>query len=353
MCLKVLQVGDFQFDYYDESLYHSFNASDKVQVDRFKWNSYFSNYSYHSMVDKFYYTLENRYKVGPLVRKLNHDLLVQAKKHNYGLVFLWRAVHIYPATIRELKKHAVVIGYNNDQTFSPHHPWWLFYILKRSIRFYDHYLVYRSSELKVIEECGVSASLFLPTFDRTRTYPIESCERCYDVAFIGHYENDGRDTLLLQLVKEGFNVRLNGQQWQKSEHYDELVAYLGEITPVYEGYNEALNSAKVCLSFLSKINNDTFTRRTLEIPATKTVMLAEYTHDQADMFEPDTEAVYFTNHQEAISKLKRLITRPELAESIARAGYQRVLAGPYQLSDRVDDILNVFRRERLKKNEKK
>ncbi|ETX12587.1 hypothetical protein MUS1_03100 [Marinomonas ushuaiensis DSM 15871] len=351
--MNILQVGDFNFDYYDESLFLEFNENTQTKVDKFQWNHYFSNYQYNSVFAKIYYTLENRYKCGLLVKKLNRDLLQQVKSGSYDVIFLWRAVHLYPSTVRELKKVAVVIGYNNDQTFSKHHPWWLFYLLKRGIPFYDHYFVYRASDKASIEKLGCTSSVFMPTFDASRIYPIENVNKQYDVAFIGHYEDDGRDQLLLLLIKQGFKVRLNGQRWQKSPCYAELNSLLGkDIEPVYEGYNEALNSAKVCLSFLSKLNNDTYTRRTLEIPATKTVMLAEYTDDQADMFKPDVEAVYFSNHQEAVDKLRWLIDSPDVASTIALAGYSKVISGSYQLKHRVDDIIKIAKEKMAVRNGK-
>jgi spore maturation protein CgeB len=350
--MKILQVGDFLFDYYDESLFLEFKNSPSIESHKFPWNHYFSNYQYKNLLWRAYFTFVNRYKLGPLINKLNRDLISQVKKGEYEVVFLWRAIHIYPSTIRELKKSAVVIGYNNDQTFSDKHPWWLFYLLKRSMPFYDHYFVYRPSDQSLVEDLGVTSSIFMPTFDQNRIYPINNVKKIYDVAFVGHYENDGRDELLLKLIKQGFKVRLNGQRWHKSRYHTQLVAHLGVIKEAYDGYNEALNSAKVCLSFLSKLNNDTYTRRTLEIPASKTVMLAEYTDDQAKMFVPDIETVYFSNHQEAIDKLQWLLSDPARIETIASAGYNKVLAGRYQLHHRVGEIINITKDKMANNNER-
>jgi len=351
--MNILQVGDFKYDFYDEPLFIEFKKNKVVNVEKFEWKSYFLNYEYKNILNKLYFTLENRYKVGGMVKKINKDLLRQTKNGDYDVIFLWRAIHVYPSTIRKIKKSAIVIGYNNDQTFSKHHPWWLFYLLKRSIPFYDHYFVYRASDKAAIESLDCSSSVFMPTFDSSRVYPIDNVEKNYDVAFIGHYEDDGRDELLLKLIQQGFKVRLNGQRWHKSTYYQQLQSLLGgEVEPAYEGYNEALNSAKVCLSFLSKLNNDTYTRRTLEIPASKTVMLAEYTDDQAKMFVPDIEALYFSNHQEAIDKLQWLLNEPVRIETIASAGYNKVLAGRYQLHHRVGEIISIAKDKMANNNER-
>ena len=339
--MKILQVGDFRFDFYDQSLHIELINNQYVDVDKFVISDYFLNYNYSDFFEKLNCTIQNRYKIGNIIRRINADLIKKVQGGKYEVVFLWRAVHVYPSTIKELKKHAVVIGYNNDQTFSSHHPWWLFYQLKRSIPYYDHYFVYRASDIESIEKLGVSASVFMPTFDKERIYPIEGVDKPNDVGFIGHYEDDGRDELILKLIKKGFKVRLDGQRWEESKFYSELYSYFGEIKPVYDDYNKALNSSKICLSFLSKLNNDKYTRRTIEIPATKTVMLAEYTVEQASMFKSDVEAVYFKSHQEAIDKLVVLLDDEELRESIASAGYNKVINSSYQMSDRVNDILKV------------
>lgn len=339
--MKILQVGDFRFDFYDQSLFLEFSKKENIELDKFVISDYFLEYEYPSITEKIFYSFQNRYKFGPVIKKINDELIRAVKENKYDIVFLWRAVHIYPSTIKELKKYSCIIGYNNDQTFSSHHPWWLFYLLKKSIPFYDHFYVYRESDLESVKKVEVSSSVFMPTFDKDKIYPIETIDKKYDVAFIGHYEDDGRDELILKLIKEGLNVRLNGQRWDKSKHHEEIKSYLGDILPVYDQYNEALNSSKVCLSFLSKLNNDTYTRRTVEIPATRTVMLAEYTKQQAAMFSDNVEAVYFHDHSDAINKLKILIEDDDLRNKIAENGYKKVLNGSYQLKDRVLDIINV------------
>lgn len=338
---KILQIGDFKFDYYDAALYNAFSSDNKIQVTKFAWSGYFSDYQYQSLIHKIYFTFQNRYKIGSITKRLNRDLLSAVQKNVPDIIFIWRGVHLYPSTLKKLQKIATVIGYNNDQTFSKHHPWWLFRLLKKTLRYYDHFFVYRKSDLYDLEQLGVSSSVFMPTFDPARIYPIVNRDQAYDVAFVGHYEDDGRDLLLLNIINAGYKLSLHGQGWERSRLYSLLHSHLGDISPAYDNYNEVLNNTKVCLSFLSKLNNDTYTRRTLEIPATKTVMLAEFTHDQAAMFTPDIEAVYFSNHNEALLKIDALLKNEQRRESIAKAGYMKVMNGSYQLSDRVTDILKV------------
>ena len=342
--LKILQVGEFLFDYYDHPLFSSFNDCVNISsVDKFEVAPYFSGYEYGSIFEKISKTMQNRYKLGPVINRINRDLLIEIEKNSYDAVFLWRMVHIRPSTIKQLRKKTIVIGYNNDETYSHRHPWWLFRLLKKSIPYYDHFFVYRNSDKMLIETQGVASSVFMPTIDPSRTFPIENMEKQYDVAFVGHYEDDGRDQAIARLLEMGFKVRLNGQKWKQSVYYPTIKKYLGEIEPAYDNYNEALNSAKVALVFLSRLNNDTYTRRTFEIPSTKTVMLAEYTEDQAAIFEPDEAALYFRDYDELVSRLQSILSDNALRERVANAGYVRVMNGDFFISSRVEMICDVVR----------
>lgn len=146
--------------------------------------------------------------------------------------------------------------------------------------------VYRPKDISAIESRGTTASVFMPTFDQDRIFPIEPRFQNFDIAFIGHFEDDGRDELILKMLEKGFNVLLRGQRWSESKHYKVLTDAMGEIVPAYDDYNKCLNSAKVCLSFLSKLNSDGYTRRTLEIPATKRQCLQSLLKNKQQCLNP-------------------------------------------------------------------
>ncbi|TKF64247.1 glycosyltransferase family 1 protein [Vibrio sp. F13] len=350
--MSILQVGDFRFSYYDFELFNALRSSDKFRVvDKFSWSQYFNDYKYENFFEKLYYGCMNRYKIGPVINRINSDLIDVVEKGNYDVVFLWRAIHIKKSTLNEIKKKVIIVGYNNDQTQSTHHPWWVFWRLKDSLQSYDHFFSYRSIDVDYLKGKGVSSSLFIPTVNIERIYPKQiPSEKSYEVAFIGHYENDGRDELILNLLRAGYKVRLNGQRWSLSPLYQELKSFVGKIEPVYDGYNDALNSSLICLSLLSKLNQDTYTRRTLEIPATRSLMLAEFSDEQANMFNPGTEAVYFSSKEECIDLVKNLLSDKTKLHKIAASGYAKFVVGPYSMENRVDDIVKVtkkFRRIRL------
>lgn len=343
--IKILHIGDFRFDFYDESLFNEFKKSNSLSTDKLEICKYFHSYKYDNFLEKAYFSIQNRYKFGPVINKINSDILDKIKFDNYDLVFIWRGVHIKPETliqIRNIKKNIVIFGYNNDSTFSRKHPAWLFYLLKRQIPYYDHFYSYKESDVLMYEKNGCASSIFLPTFDPSRTYPIKNAIKKFDVVFVGHYENDGRDILILNLIKLGLNVALHGQGWAKSTHYIELKDKLGDINPAYENYNEILNSGKIALNLLSKSNNDTYTRRSLEIPSTRTAMLAPLTSKHTEWFKPDLEAFYFKSYEEIPGLIIDLTNKPSKVNSVAEAGYKKVMSGEFQLAHRVNMVIKDY-----------
>ena len=107
-------------------------------------------------------------------------------------------------------------------------------------------------------------------------------------------------------------------------------------------YNTMLNSTKIAIVFLSKINHDTYTRRCFEIPVTQTLMVAPYTADIADMFQESKEVVLYKNKQDFVEKIKYFLEHDKERKNIANAGYRRVLSDGHEASDRVRQIVDNF-----------
>jgi spore maturation protein CgeB len=338
--LKVLLVGDFRFDYYDQSLYLAMERSQFIDVCKFEIAPYFYNYKFVSVASKIYYAFQNRYKIGPVINKINSDLIGCVNETKFDLVFVWRGIHFNKKTLLAIKRTgAKLFGYNNDSTNSKKHPWWLFYLLKRQIGIYDHYYAYRSGDMDFYKKSGARSSLFFPTYDPLRTFPILSTEKKFDLVFIGHYEDDGRDELFVALSKLGRRIGLFGQGWKESKLYPALLNYYGEICPVIDDYNHVINSSLIALTILSSSNGDTYTRRSLEIPSTGTAMLAPNTDQHRSWFRRGIEAFYFESYDEIPSVLESLLSKRDLIADVALAGYRKVTCGDFKLEDRVSMIL--------------
>ena len=117
-----------------------------------------------------------------------------------------------------------------------------------------------------------------------------------------------------------------------------------KIIPVRgKDYLETLGSSKICLSFLSKMNRDVYTRRCFEIPAMKKLLLCERSEDMQEMFVEDKEAVFFSDKLELLEKVKWLLANPIIINDIAEAGFQRVYDNKGDVDSRAQQFLEIIR----------
>ena len=177
----------------------------------------------------------------------------------------------------------------------------------------------------------------------------------FDVVFVGHYENDERVAFLEQIVESGFKLRLFGP----GKYWDPVLlgsTHLASLVPVQlvwgEDYNKALCGAKVALCFMSKLNRDSYTRRCFEIPATRTLLLSEYSDELASLFRAGEDADFFKS-KELIQKLRLYVDNESLCKSVAQAGYDRVYADGHDVVSRMKQVLEWVEQSRAGLQERK
>jgi len=351
--MKILIVGDFHSKIHEQALYEAFLKLG-YETDKFSWHDYFRGFLFRNpetqkhLLKLIYYKAQNKFIFGPVIWKINRDLISFVEKKNFDLVFIDRGTHIFPESIEKIKKTgAVVFGYNNDDPFGEKYPFYLWRYFKKSISYYDHIFVYRQKNLNDYKKIGYrKTSLLRSYYIKEKNFPIEKLptnKYICDVIFAGHYENDGRDEYVKAIIDSGIDFKLfGGSSWLMSKYYNFFCKRLGEPKNLEEDYNLALNSAKIALVFLSKLNNDTYTRRCFEITAAKTFMLSEYTDDLNSLFKQGEEAGYFKDKEEMLSKIKYYLAHDEEREKIAEAGYRRLLKDGHEIKDRVKEIIRVF-----------
>lgn len=353
--IKVLLVADWHGGgIYAQAMYDGFGALG-LDMHKFSWKEYFHHYQFKGYypIDNnpwksVYYRFQNKFIFGPVLWKINRDLLKKCKDINPDLLFIYRGTHIYPRTLMEVKKkcpECFIFGYNNDDPFSVAYPKYLWRLYKRGLSMYDHLFAYRAKNIEDYRKLGfLRTSVLKPYYVRQSNYPYSGTDAyACDVCFIGHYEGDGRDTVLLQILKSGINLKLFGTDWQRSPLYQELVDLLHVpcIQPVYSDYNLAISSAKIALVFLSKLNNDVYTRRCFEIPATKTMMLCIRTESMLNMFKEDHEAAYFSGTDECIEKIFYYLQNGRYAV-VGENGYLRLIRDRHEVTDRCEEVLKIY-----------
>lgn len=350
--IKILVVGDFASPVHEPAISSAFVSLDE-EVYKFSTTSFFGGFLSRppktvSEVFKFlYYRIQNKLSFGPVITRINKGLVREVLETNPDLVFVYRGTHVRPDTLSAVKKTgAIVFGYSNDDPFGKNYPFYVWHNFKRSIFGYDHIFVYREKNVADYRALGYeNVSLLRSYYIKERNFPIPNLvQNAYtaDSTFIGHYEDDGREEYVKAIIDAGIDFQLHGPEWGRSKYYELFKKKFGAIESLRDDYNLALNSAKIALVFLSRLNSDTYTRRCFEIPAAGTFMLAEYSNDLANMFEENKEAAYFRSKEELVQKIKFYLEHEDLREKIAKAGLERLLKDGHEVVDRAREIIRIY-----------
>ena len=276
-----------------------------------------------------------RLSIGSRNQQLQANLLRLAELEEPDWVHFILPLGIDRRTIEALKnKKIIVTQYFNDDPFSGRAPLGINWKFRRALTSYDGNFVWRAHNVKSYENVG---ALYVehspPYYDPEKTIDMidtsQVPELFCDAAFVGHWENDWRVECLDALSKNGLKVVLRGGGWDDALKNTSL-ENLRPVTHAFEvEYIKIYRGAIAGICFFSKINNDSWTRRALEIVAVGGVLVCERTDEAAQYFKDREEACFFSTTDELLSIVKFLKNNPEDRERMRIAGYERLLAGDY------------------------
>ena len=336
--INILFVGAGDYPMYETAFYNACAKIDNIEADLFTWNGILKDIKFD-----FIRRMENKISCGPHIKKINNILLQKCEKNVYDIVFLYSCRLITEKTIIKLKQKGIYIAvYNNDNPFATYYPryFWRNYI--KSIKHADMTYIYRKNNIEdCIKHGAKKIELLRAYYIESRNYLIDEKDKISvpDVLFLGHQEADERQEYIKALLDEKIYVGVPESAWSNFEKGNPYLILLKDTQNLY---NTMLNSTKIAIVFLSKINHDTYTRRCFEIPVTQTLMVAPYTADIADMFQESKEVVLYKNKQDFVEKIKYFLEHDKERKNIANAGYRRVLSDGHEASDRVRQIVDNF-----------
>jgi spore maturation protein CgeB len=343
--MRLLLAGDFAFPTYEMAFAEALRSQGH-EVKCFSWKRHFDG-----TIGK----IEAHLGVAGICTKwMNRQLIACAAQFRPDATLVWRGTHVLPHTVEALRKVSggVVASYNHDDPFSPYyrtsnsrHLRGAWEIFLRGIPHYDICFVPRRLNIPEYMGAGaqrveISMQYFVPAIHfPAQLSPTERATYEADVVFIGHYENDLRAACMDELMAAGLKVRLFGTGWSDVGSRSSL----GTIHPVQgRDYTLALRGAGMCLSFFSKLNRDTYTTRTFEIPATASLMLSEYSDDASALFEQRKHAVYFRSPRECVEMAMWLRADREARKAIASAGRAQCERGRHDVFSRAADLVECI-----------
>jgi len=337
--MKILIVGSFQYEMYAPAFMSGFLELGHT-VDWLDTNKYHYRYDFPChILDRF----QAKYYHGFPLRKMNIDIINEVETFKPDFVFFYYCFTVFESTYKRIHELGIkFFTYCNDDPYGKilRKPWC--YRFHKSIRLADWNFVYRQKNISDYKKDRINnVSVLLPYYLK-KNILLEKCVSILPIAFLGHYEADGRDKYIKALLDNNIPVTVfGGSYWKSAPLYKEIQSC---ILPGRSGkaYYETINKLQVAIVFLSKLNHDTYTRRCFEIPATKTCMLCEYTDDMNQMFPEDECAVYFHSIKDFIEKAAFLLAHPEECKRIGENAYERLKVIGGNEVDRCKEIIEKY-----------
>lgn len=311
-------------------------------VHRIDTNLYRNKGIFGKALDK----VQGKYHIGYPLFKLNKDILKEVKDFEPDFVFFYYCLNVFTSTYKKIKEAGVMyFTYMNDDPFSRIllKPWCRRF--HRSLPMADWNFVYRFKNIDDYKGIGVNnVSVLMPYFIKKNNFPMD-LDRTIPIAFMGHWEYDGRDAYVEALLDAKVPLRIYGDDatWSMSSLFRRLKdEHIIKPRMIGDEYNRTINHLLVDIVFLSKLNHDTYTRRCFEIPVTKTCMLCEYTDDMNRLFPENECAVYFRSPSDFADKAQWLLNNPEECKRIGENSYLRLKEIGGSEYDRCKEIIDKF-----------
>lgn len=281
----------------------------------------------------------------PDFNEVNKKIIEKINACAYDIVWIDKGIIVFPETLREIKKlspQTKIISYSPDNMALRHNQSQQYL---ECIPLYDYIITNKSYIIEDMKRLGAKHVTFVNNSyseDFHRPYELSEEERKElggDVGFIGAWEKE-RCKSILYLVDHGVKVKVFGDaKWNKYVNYSPNLTIMGRLLSK-EDYCKSLYAFRISLCFLRKMNFDTQTTRSVEIPACGGFMMAERTDEHLSLFEENKEAVYFSSNKELLEKCLYYLENEEIRSKIAVVGRERAVASGYSNESMVRNIIN-------------
>jgi hypothetical protein len=287
-------------------------------------------------------SLSTRLNMGPAVNRLNDDLQKLAEDLDYDLAFVIKGVWVCPKTVDVLRRRARsghVIHLSIDSLFTDNRS----HLFFQSVPLYSSIFTDKRFERLDYRKAGAQeVNIFMQGYGRrfTEAAKVSTASTPTDVCFVGHSQAHYRERLA-SVATLGVNIGIWGPGWPEIARKGPpwmKNAVRGDGLWGRE-YPATMSAAKIGLGLLSKRIPEEATTRSLEIPATGALLLAERTPLHEELFIEGIEADFFDGDIELVDKVRYYLANEKVRVRVARAGQERAIKGGYDMHSRLRQIM--------------
>ena len=335
---KILIAGNWRAEIHEASLERGFNFLG-CEVFRFSFLEVFP--------ESIFGKIQRKLSFGPHINLLNRRFVEKCRNTRPNIIFIYRNLFISRESLLEVRAaipKVKIFYYNNDDAFSNLYPFMYWQRHKTCVPVCDVIFAYRKKNICEYNAIGARRCELLPPWFLQKNIRVpRKKEFSCDILFAGHYEHDGRLAFVKRLAQTQYSFRLFGPEWNKIVSSEPELRHLYPVSYLSgDDYIDSLNSARVCLSFFSHLNNDQYTRRCFEIPAAGSVLAAPETQGLNDFVQAGLEYLPFSNVDDLIRALTSILDNNKKRYEIAKNGNKRIIDGENSEYDRAKFILKFY-----------
>ncbi len=300
----------------------------------FDWKLYFNSKYYPQIIN----SLKNKVFLKAIEFKLNNDLKNIVNNNKFDLLLVMRGDHIFPETLKFIKTRiGKIVNWNTDDLFNDLNS---SNLIKNSIEFYDIHFSPRKSLKNEYLNKGAKAFENLDWYYR---YGLDykdvldfEFSYSHESTFIGSW-SERRQLFISELKNEKVNVY--GWGWNKKVNISEYINWNLSPSITIKQMHDEFYRSKININLLTVENRDSSNLRNFEIPSSGGFQLSERSDEILDLFKEDKEIVCFSSSDELKDKYLYYLKNDSLREKIAIAGHKAVFNSNNSLVDRLSQII--------------
>jgi len=315
-------------------------SMNNVEVGSLYYTDEFNNY-YKSIWNKA------TYRIFPkrILDKINNGITRSIEQFKPDLVWIIKGMEIYPETIQYAKSKGIKLA-----NYNPDHPFDFLSAgsgndyVKNSIPLYDLHLSYSRQILQDLQQTYSITGKWLPFGYEISPGTFESAIREREnkrVAFTG-MADETRKMVIDLFINEGIQVDLIGPGWKRFYKPSSLINVFDGVYS--NSFWNVLRKYRVQINMFRPQNIGSHNMRSFEIPSVGGIMLAPYSAEHVEFFEPGRDAFFYKTDAELIERANYIL---ELSDQ--EAGQIRVNArsrsenGSYSYAGRTAMALAYFK----------
>jgi spore maturation protein CgeB len=293
---------------------------------------------------KYLKVVTSRAPVGPLIYRINRDLLRAVREHKPDVVFFDRPTQFTKDTVLAIKATgAHTVYFNQDNPFGPRkdHGWHQLY---KVFRLFDLHCAIRQTDANRFRQWGLRWVRIMFSYEPSMHFPPSQNwpdeQKSRYISYIGSPYEERPEFIRILGEGQQLPIVISGSRWNEvlSPQVSSRYVVSGHLSD--SDYREAIWRSRVNLSFVTHLNEDDIGHKSVEIAACQGFLLALRCEGHQAIFEEDREAVFFSSVEECADKCRFYLAHPELREAIAHRGRARAVRSGYDNDTQLARILN-------------